>query len=396
MRIAYFHCIGGASGDMVLGALLDAGLPVEALHAELLKLKVSGFSLEPTASQRGAVAGTHVGVRLDEEKDPPRRWQDFLDLIDASALPETVKEKSCAVFQRLSEAEARAHRVPVKEAQLHELGSLDTLLDVVGAVSGLELLGVERIYASPLPVGSGMVKSGHGVLPVPAPATAELLAMANAPVILPASDATNLGEMLTPTGAAIITTLASFERPSMTVQRIGYGLGTRDSPHYPNALALWLGEGAGLQKQTGLLLLETNIDDMSPELFGYVQERLLDQGARDAWFTPIQMKKSRPAVMLSVLVPESAEGQAMETIMRETSTLGIRVRPVERYEAQREVVTVETSFGPAQVKVKRLDGKAVSLSPEYEVCRSIALERGISLQEVYRRVVQEASSQIMG
>ena len=396
MKVAYFHCIGGASGDMVLGALLDAGLPIEALRAELGKLKVSGYSLEPTAGQRGGVAGTHVRVHLDQEKDPPMSWQDFLDLIDGSSLPGTVKEKSRAIFQRLSEAEARAHRVPVEETRLHELGSLDTLLDVVGSVAGLELLGVERLYASPLPVGSGMVKSGHGLLPVPAPATAELLAMANAPVILPASDAPDLGEMLTPTGAAIITTLASFERPSMTVQCIGYGLGTRDSPHYPNALALWLGEGAGLQKQTGLLLLETNIDDMSPELFGYVQERLMAQGARDAWFTPIQMKKSRPAVMLSVLVPESAESQAVETIMRETSTLGIRVRSVERYEAQREVVTVETSLGPAQVKVKRLDGKAVSISPEYEACRSIALEKGIPLQEVYRRVIQEASSQILG
>ena len=380
---------------MILGALLDAGVSQEALERELAKLGVDGYSLECSQSRRGGVSGTHVKVALDRAGKEKRVWRDFLDIIANSRLSPTAKDQATSIFQLLAEAEARAHRVPSSETTLHELGTLDTLIDVVGAVAGLELLGVEKSYASPMPMGSGLVRSQHGMLPAPAPATLELVSMANAPVIPPAEGRTDLGEMITPTGAAIITALASFAPQPMTMEKIGYGLGTRDSPHYPNVLALWIGERLEEGAKEGLLLLETNIDDMSPELFGYVQEQLLALGARDVWFTPIQMKKNRPGTMLSTIVPASLEAKALETVMKETSTLGIRVRPVHRREAQREVIAVATSLGPVEVKVKYLEGKAISVSPEYEVCRRIAQEKGMPLQEVYRRVTQEASDKLL-
>ena len=396
MKSAYFHCIGGASGDMILGALLDVGLSMEALEGELAKLPVKGSSLSTAQANRGGVTGTHLSVILDEEGHRKRGWQDFLALIEGSDLSQEVKERTSAVFRRLEEAEARAHKASAQDLSPHELGTLDTLVDVVGAVAGLELLGVKRVYSSPFPSGSGIARSGHGLLPVPAPATMQLMAIAEAPIVPPPSGATDAGEMVTPTGAAIITTLASFRQPSITLERIGYGLGTRDSPHYPNVLALWIGEELAQEAEGAIILLETNIDDMSPELFGYVQERLFALGAYDVWFTPIQMKKNRPGTILSVLIRSLLETQAVETIMRETSTLGIRVRPVHRYEAQREVVQVPTNLGPVQVKVKRLEGKAISVSPEYEACRSIALERSIPLQEVLRRITREASDKLLG
>lgn len=380
---------------MVLGALLDAGVPKQALEAELAKLGVEGYTLEQSQSHRGGVSGTHVKVVLGTAGKQQRGWQDFLEITAGSGLSQRTKDQASSIFRLLAQAEARAHRAPSSEVTLHELGTLDTLIDVVGAVAGLELLDVESVYASPLPVGSGLIHSRHGIMAAPAPATLELLSMSNAPVILPREGMTNLGEMITPTGAAIITSLASFKSPTMTLERIGYGLGTRESPHYPNALALWIGEKLEEGAKEGLLLLETNIDDMSAELFGYVQERLFTLGARDVWFAPIQMKKNRPGTMLSVLIPASLETAALETVMKETSTLGIRVRPVHRYEAAREIVKVATSLGDVDVKLKRLGGRAISLSPEYEVCRSIAQEKGIPLQEVYRRVIQEASDKLL-
>ena len=380
---------------MLLAALLDAGLSLEQLRAELGKLHLQGYSLEAQPAQRGAIRGTHLRVSLDERAQGPLQPHDLSQIVQASALPERVKTQALAVLQRLAEAEARAHRQTVQEVHLHELGTLDTLVDVVGFAIGTHLLGVERVYASPLPTGAGWVRSEHGLLPVPAPATLELMAMARAPVVPPPPGLKPPGEMVTPTGAAIVTTLASFTVPAISVERVGYGLGTRDTPEHPNALAVWLGTVEVELPVGEMALLETNVDDSTPELLGYTQERLLEAGARDVWFTPIQMKKNRPAVQVSVLAPVHLQRQMVEVLLRETSTLGVRFRRVERYEAEREVAQVATSLGTVAVKVKRLEGRVVGVSPEYEECRRVALAQGLPLQEVYQRVLEAARAALM-
>lgn len=380
---------------MILGAIVNAGVSIEDLNEALDKLNTRGFTLSVETTQRGGLSGTHIKVNLDEEGQKKRRWQDFIEVVENSGLSETVVERSCAVFRRLGEAEAMVHGTTPEQVHLHELGTLDTLVDVVGSIAGLEMLGIQRLYVSPFPTGSGVIKSEHGLLPVPSPATAALFGMARAPVVPAPGNATETGEMVTPTGAAILTTLASFKQPSLNVERIGYGLGTRESRYYPNALALWLGEETGATYNTNLSLVETNIDDMTGELLGYVQERLFDIGARDVWFTPIQMKKNRPATMLSIIVSSDLEAQAVTLVMRETSTLGVRIRPLSRYEAERESTEVDTSLGRVAVKVKRLEGKTVGVAPEYEASKIIALERQMPLQEVYKIVQREAEEQLL-
>ena len=395
MTSAYFQCIGGASGDMILGALLDAGLALDDLWDALAKLGVDGYALEARKARRGGLDGTHLIVNLDERGSKTHTIRDFIGIVEASGLSDSVVQRSRAVFQRLAEAEAAVHGATPEQTHLHELGTLDTLVDVVGGVAGLDMLGVERIYCSAFPSGSGVIRSQHGLLPVPAPATAALFAMANAPVAAPPGNAHNTGEMVTPTGAAILTTLADFTHPQIGVKRIGYGLGTRDSAQYPNALALWLGDEKPAAYSVGVKLIETNIDDMNGELLGYVQERLLAIGARDVWFTPIQMKKNRPAVMLSVIASADMEAAAVELIMRETSTLGVRVRPLERIEAGREVTRIDTSLGSAAVKIKRLNDAVVSVAPEYEDARRIALECRLPLQQVYAVIRREADERFL-
>ena len=380
---------------MVLGSIVDAGVPVADLEKEVHKLGIEGFRLTAERAQRGGVRGTLVSVDLDEDARRGLRWRDFAAMIDGSTLEPAVAERSRATLRRLAEAEAVVHGTAVDETQLHELGSLDTIVDIVGSVIGLEMLRVERVYSSPLPSGSGTVKSEHGLLPVPAPATAALLAMASAPVVPAPNNATETGEMVTPTGAAILTTLATFRQPSLTLDRVGYGLGSRESRHYPNALALWLGEEAGAAHTTDNTLIETNVDDMGGHLMGYLHERLFEMGAKDVWFTPIQMKKNRPGTMISVIVPSEMEPRAIELIMRESSTLGVRVRPIARYEAERQVVEVDTSLGKVDVKVKKVDGREVGVTPEYESCRRIALEKDLSLKDVYRVVQREAEEALL-
>ncbi len=380
---------------MILGAVIDAGAPLDAIREALEAAKVKGVELTCQDAQRGGVTGKLVTVELDEKARRPRRWQDFVETVDKSDLATTVKERANAVFHRMAEAEARVHRTSIEGVHLHELGTLDTLVDVVGGIVGLDALGIERLYSSPFPSGSGVIKSEHGVLPVPGPATAALMAMANAPVVPAPGNATETGEMVTPTGAAIITTLAVFGQPAVKLERIGYGLGMRESKDYPNALALWIGQENEVSYASNLTLVETNVDDMTGELLGYVQERLFDLGARDVWFSPIQMKKNRPGTMLCAIVNAELEPQAIQLLMRETTTLGVRVRPITRFEAERETTATDTQFGRVEVKVKRLDGVAVAVSPEYEECRRIALEREMPLQSVLDIVRREAESQLL-
>jgi uncharacterized protein (TIGR00299 family) protein len=385
LNIAYLDCFAGAGGDMLLGVLIDVGLPLSELTSELCKLPLTGYELRAGKAQCGPLTGTKVTVALDEAQEAEHRsLSQILDIIAASDLPQPVKEQGARIFSRLAEAEAKVHGITVAEVHFHEVGAVDAIVDVMGAVLGFHLLGVEAIFASVLPLGYGTIDTAHGNLPLPAPATLELLAMSGAPV-RPEAEA---GELVTPTAAAIITTLASFHCPPFTVERIGYGVGAR------HLLRLWLGQTTEVTPPE-LLLLQTNIDDMNPELYGYVMERLFAQGALDVWFIPIQMKKNRPAVTLCVLASAQAEGALIETILRETSTLGVRVQTVGRRQAEREVVEIETSLGRAAVKLKRLHGSPVAVVPEYEDCRRLALEHRLPLQEVYRIVSSAADAMFL-
>ncbi|KPK21729.1 MAG: hypothetical protein AMJ76_01865, partial [Dehalococcoidia bacterium SM23_28_1] len=331
-RVGYLDCFSGASGDMILGALVDAGLSPQSLRAELAKLPLTGYRLSARKVQRASVAATQVRVAV-AKKQPPRRLADIVSIIEGGSLPATDKEKGVAIFRRLAKAEAKVHGSPLAEAHLHEVGAVDAIVDVMGAVAGLRLLGGEELFASALALGSGRTEGAESALPVPAPATLELVASAGAPTV--AAQGGEERELLTPTGAAIITTLARFQRPTMKVDGVGYGAGSRDVAGWPNVLRLWLGT-TGEETRQLMLLAETNIDDMSPEIVGYVQERLFASGAADVWLTPIQMKKGRPGVMLSVLCPVEAESAIVSVLLRETSTLGVRLREVRRQEAERE------------------------------------------------------------
>ena len=380
---------------MVLGAVVDAGTPLEVITDAMDAMDVVGVELSSEQAQRGGVVGTFVRVELDENAQKSHRFDDFIAAVQSSPLSDRVKAQSTAIFRQMAEAEARVHRTSTDQLHLHELGTLDTLVDVVGSIAGLEYLGVERVFASPFPMGTGVFRSAHGVLPVPSPATSALFTMADAPLVQAPGNPVRTGEMVTPTGAGIITTLGIFRQPPMAMQAHGFGLGSRNPEEYPNVLGLWIGEISEDAKTGGLSLLETNLDDSTGEILGYVQERLFEIGARDVWFIPIQMKKNRPATMLCAIVYERAERQAVDLIMRETTTLGVRVRPIERYEAKRETRTVDTAFGPAGVKLKILDGETVAVSPEYEDCRRIAAESGLPLNEVFRAVQRSAEDLLL-
>lgn len=397
MKVAYLQCIGGISGDMLLGAIIDAGLPVGNINESLAKLGVEGLRISHDSGKRGGVNGTNVTVHAsDITSENSWTFEKFINVTQQSSLGPNIIKQSCRIFQRLSEAESSVHKIaPDESPHLSELGDVDTLADVVGSVVGFDSLGVDRIYSSPLPSGRGIANSQHGKIPALAPATATILAMGNAPIVASSSNVFDTGEMVTPTGAAIVTILAMFNQPHMDLNTIGYGLGSRESRHYPNVLALWLGNEINTLSTSDLLLIETNIDDMSAELLGYVQEQLFEIGALDVWFTPIQMKKNRPATMLSVLAPRNLESKVASLILQETTTLGVRSSTVRRYEAERKIVNLQTSLGSVTAKVKYLDDIATAVSPEYEDCRRIASERKMTLQEVYRIVQNEASDSLL-
>jgi uncharacterized protein (TIGR00299 family) protein len=388
-RIAYFDCFSGASGDMILGALLDAGLSLEALQSELVKLGLAGaFALSASRVLRAGFAATRVEVEVTEAPRH-RSLAQVLAVVARSALPPSDKERVTSVFTALAEAEAAVHGQSIEAVELHEVGAVDAMVDVTGAVAGLRLLGIDEVYVSPLPLGHGEVGGRHGVLPVPAPATLALAARANASI---AAGEGPQSELVTPTGAALLTTLGRFERPAMRLEQAGCGAGRRDPAGRPNLLRVWIGSSQKMQRT--LRLLETNVDDTTGEMLGYVQELLLAAGANDVWFTPIHMKKSRPAIMISVLCEAALEQDMTDALLRETSTLGVRAREVVRYEAERESFTFESSLGPAEVKLKRLPGERARVAPEYEVCRRIARERGLPLAEVYRIVTAEADARL--
>ena len=392
MRIAFLDCFSGISGDMLLGALVDTGVSLDALRGELASLPVAGYRLEASRVTRAGIAATKVDVVLDGAPQPQRHLGDVLAIVQGSRLPDADKDAVARIFRRLAEAEGEVHGTSADAVHFHEVGAVDAIVDITGSIVGLRALGVEALYCSALAVGSGSARAAHGRTPVPAPATSLLLASANAPL----RDGTGepAMELVTPTGAAILAELATFSRPAMTLRRVGSGAGSRDIAGRANILRLFLGESVAPVAVRTMLLVETNIDDMPAELFGHVQERLLAIGAADVWFTPIQMKKNRPAVLLSVLCRPELEGEVAALLLAETTTLGLRVREVRRHEAEREALRFESSLGPAAVKVKRLPGRAPRAAPEYEVCRALAAAHGLPLIEVYAIVSREAEQHL--
>jgi hypothetical protein len=379
MKIAYFDCFSGASGDMILGALIDAGLDVETLRQNLAGLHLSEYELKASRTQKGAIAATDVQVVVHDDV-PERKLVDIEGVIAGSDLPEDIKQASTAIFRRLIGIEASIHGADPEDVHLHEVGGTDAIVDVVGSLLGLKLLGVEKVYASRLPSGHGFVRCSHGLLPLPAPATVELLR--GVPVIQLDVE----GELVTPTGAAILTGVVEEfgPFPEMTVDTIGYGAGKSEF-EFPNLLRILV--GSTTQKTARpteqVVLLETNLDDMNPELFDHIMQTLFEAGALDVFLQTFQGKKNRPGVLLSVLCHPHQVQQFSTIIFAQTTTLGIRHKTMDRLCLDRETEWIETPHGQLRIKVARLGEEIVNLSPEYEDCRRLALESGKPLKEVY-------------
>jgi len=393
---AFIDMIGGVSGDMLLGAMVAVGLDLDELQAELDKFPDRGYRLEKSLVNRGGLEAMLVDVVLDEDGERKRTWDDFYSSIENSTLEDSDKRAIKRIFDALAEAEAAAHGGDAGSTHLHELGTVDTLVDIASTVIGLRLLGVDKIHASAFPVGTGSSSSSHGAMGATSIATAAIYLRTGAPVR--AGGRQPVGEAVTPTGAAIVATLAEFMPVEFNAERIGYGAGQRDPEGHANVVGLWIGEGRSRWGRGGpgrrrpeVMELETNIDDSTGEVLGYVHERLMELGALDVWFTPIQMKKNRPATMLSVLVGRDLVDAAAEVILKETSTLGVRRRSVRRYEAERQIVNVDTSLGVVPVKLKRIGDTIAQAAPEYEACKKIAFETGLPIAEVMRIVVNEAT-----
>ena len=424
--LAYLDCFSGISGDMLLGALLDAGLDLEALRAGLASLPLSGYHLEAERIVEHAIAGTRVHVRLDAATEQPQRHlAEITALIDASALPPRAATRAQAIFHRLAQAEAAIHATSIEQVHFHEVGAIDSIVDIVGVALGLELLGIDDVYCSELPLTSGRVVAAHGALPVPAPATLEVLRGSGAIWrSVPAE-----GELVTPTGAAIVATLAEFARPTLAVTSIGYGFGTRPMP-WANCLRLMLGTAPRVPPQRSLerrhnlpphghvheqretepgaldapesvgevagfehdevVTIESNIDNMTGEALGWLLERLLAEGALDVGYLPLHMKKNRPGTLLTVLAHPDDAPRLAALVVRESATLGVRLTHAQRVKAERRSAVIETPLGSAQVKLKLIGGVPVSVSPEYDDCRALAARLGLPVEVVAERVTAAA------
>ena len=378
MKTLYFDCFAGASGDMILGALVAAGVDPQLLREQLSLLHVDGFNLNFETVDRSGLSATYARVETAHEHKH-RHLSDIKKIIDSSGVSDAAKNLAIQIFMRLAEAEARVHNEPVDHVHFHEVGALDAIVDIVGAAICFDLLQIDRFVCSPLHVGSGMIQMAHGRFPVPPPAVAELIKG------VPFYSSDIQGELLTPTGAAIITTVCKEfgPIPQMTTEVTGYGAGTRQYKDFPNVLRVLLGEtGADSATDERLWMIETNIDDMSPQLLGHVMDRAFEQGALDCYFTPVQMKKNRPGVLLSIL----SEGDKKETLMNllftETTTLGVRSYEVARRALRRSMVRVETPYGPIDVKVAHLNGRVVNEMPEFEQVRAAAVAASVPVKIV--------------
>ena len=378
MKVVYFDCPSGASGDMILGALVDAGVSLDALRTELAKLPLGGYRLTAREVRKGAFRATKVDVEVDATAHHQRNLPEILRLLEQSGLPGRVKADATRIFTRLAEAEARVHGTTVEAVHFHDVGAVDALVDVSGAVAGLHLLGVEAVHVSALPLGGGMVDGPHGKIPIPGPGTAELLKG------FPVYDNGVRAELVTPTGAAILTTLAasSGSMPPMTVERVGYGAGTMDLP-VPNLLRCFVGTAATeAPGRETVVQLETTIDDMSPQLYEPLIERLLEAGALDVFLTPVIMKRSRPGIVLTALAEPSRVGELSTILFEESTTIGVRWTDYQRSRLERELVTLSTAYGPLSFKISRLGGKIVTVTPEFSEVTRIAKEKGLPVREV--------------
>ena len=389
MKILYFDCFAGISGDMTVGALLDLGVPIAVLREQLAGLAIphSSYSLGMERTSRKGIQATKFSVHV-EEHQPHRHYTDIAGMIEKSSLGEGVKERAQRIFFRLAEAEARVHGVEIGHVHFHEVGGIDAIVDIVGTAVCLDYLGIGEIHASAIPLGSGYVETAHGKLPVPAPATVELLRG------IPVHGELGEGERVTPTGAAIIASLGcSFGRvPAMSISATGCGAGDRDFPDVPNILRVMMGErNAVIPLHDELCVAETNIDDMNPEILGFLMERLLAHGALDVTFSPLQMKKNRPGVKVTILCsPDHLESLARMVLVESTST-GVRYYPAGRIKMERATEERETSVGRVTVKVIRDHDTVLRIAPEFEECRRIALEKGLPLLDVYRIIERETS-----
>lgn len=380
MRVCYFDCAAGISGDMVLGALLDAGLEIEALRRELEKLGLDGWNINPTTVSRSGLRATLAGVSAQEHHHH-RHYSDIAAMIEAADLSPRAKTMALAVFRRLGEAEAHVHGISLEEVHFHEVGAVDSIVDIVGACVALDLMGIQEVCGSALPWTHGRVKTDHGLLPIPAPATAELMRG------WPVENVDAEGEWVTPTGAALLTGLATGSTmPSMSVECTGYGAGTRDPEGRPNVLRVIIGRSAAEAEHDQVVEIQANLDDMNPEWIPRAIEMTLEAGALDAFVTSVTMKKGRPGFIFTALCRDADRQAVAETILRHTTSLGVRYRQADRLKLRRETITVDTLWGPVRMKLGFLGSERVNAAPEYEDCRQVSERAGVPLKDVYATV----------
>ena len=379
MRIAYLDCFSGISGDMFIGSLLDAGLPFEQIQRTLSGLKLSGYRIAATPEERNHIFGTRFSVTLEEADQATRHLDDIRQILQNSDLPLQVIQRSIQVFENLAEIEGGIHHISADKVHFHEVGAVDSIIDIVATVAGMELLGIEKLFASRIPVGSGIITSAHGRIPIPSPATLALLK--GVPIYSSGQDV----EMVTPTGAALISSLCSSfgPMPPMVVEQVGYGVGSRRLSDRPNLLRILIGSDSDKEITETVVVLEANLDDMNPELSGYLMERLFEAGARDVSFCPVHMKKNRPGIQLQVIGKPEDRERLTAIVFKESTTLGVRYSYGQRAVLRRETVATDSPWGKMNVKkVIDQDGRAVFL-PEYEECKRIARENNLALRDVY-------------
>ena len=379
MRIAYLDCFSGISGDMMIGALIDAGFPIEELKKTLNSLPIEGYTIDVTREERNYLFGTRFKVNVSRNPHPHRRFSEIKDLIRAGNISASVREKSIAIFESIAVEEGKIHGCPAEEVHFHEVGAVDSIVDIVGSVLGMEYLGILRACASSLPLSSGFVDTSHGRIPLPAPATTALLKG------IPVHDSGLKEELVTPTGAALVKGLAhSFgSLPAMVIEKVGYGVGSRNLADRPNLLRILIGQDHGPANEETVVILESNLDDTNPEWLGFLMERLFEAGALDVVFSPGYMKKNRPAVLVQVVAKPHHKDQLMDLLFSESTTLGVRFHYTQRRVLERSSAEVDSPWGTMKVKkVFRPDGSS-QLLPEFEECRRIAKEKGIPLRDIY-------------
>lgn len=387
MKLLYLDCFAGISGDMFLGALLDLGVSEDALRAELAKLKLPGYTISTRRVVKQNISATKFDCIEAHSIRPTqhRGYTEIAGMITGSGLSENVKRRALSVFKRIGEAEAKIHGVPLTQIHFHEVGAVDSIVDIVGACIALDMLGVDEVQALPPRLGSGFVETAHGKFPVPAPATLELLKG------VPTQSSDDKAELVTPTGAALLAEFCTKfgSMPAMNIEKIGYGAGTRDLEKTPNVLRAIIGE-AGAETGDTIAVIETNIDDMNPQLFGDVMERLLAAGALDVFFTSIQMKKNRPGTLLTVLCETGDVDRMCELLLTHTTSFGVRVREAQRRKLARKIVKVSTKYGEIECKIGQFGDKVVSRSPEYESCKRAAGKAGVAVKDVYNEAARAA------